>query len=209
MSTLLYIQSSPRKERSKSNAAADAFVKAYLKAHPGDKVSTLNLFEVDLPAFDLPAVQAKYAILHGQQPDTQVKGIWEGIERVINEFTSADKYVISVPMWNFGIPYRLKQYLDIIIQPDLTFSFSPETGYQGLVTGKPVFVAYARGGDYSGPGAEAADYQKRYLEFALGFIGFDPIQSVVIEPTLMAGPDTAQEKLNEAIKQAQEIAAGF
>ncbi|MBN1764055.1 MAG: NAD(P)H-dependent oxidoreductase [Sedimentisphaerales bacterium] len=209
MSRLLYIQSSPRKLRSKSNAAADAFVETYLESHPGDEVVTVNLFEAPLPAFDLPAVQAKYAILHGRQPEAKDKAVWGGIERIIKEFKSADKYVISVPMWNFGIPYRLKQYLDIIIQPGLTFSFSPDKGYQGLVTGKPVFVVYARGGDYSGPGAEGADFQKRYLEFALKFIGFDQIQSVVVEPTLMGGPEAAQEKLDGAIKEAQEIAAGF
>ena len=52
-------------------------------------------------------------------------------------------------MWNFSIPYRLKHYLDIIIQPTYTFSYTPETSYQGLVTGKPIFIAYARGGAIS------------------------------------------------------------
>lgn len=51
-------------------------------------------------------------------------------------------------MWNFGIPYRLKQYIDILVQPGYTFSYSPEQGYTGLVN-KPAAVVYARGGDYS------------------------------------------------------------
>ena len=51
-------------------------------------------------------------------------------------------------MWNFGIPYILKHYIDLIVQPGLTFSFSPSEGYKGLVTGKPVTVVYARGGAY-------------------------------------------------------------
>ena len=64
-------------------------------------------------------------------------------------------------MWNFGVPYKLKHYIDVITQPGLSFSFSPETGYTGLVTGKPAAVIYARGGEYSSSEAAARmDFQK-------------------------------------------------
>ena len=128
MSKLLYLQASPRVDRSHSRAVADAFVAAYAVAHPDDEIETVDLFTMDLPAFDGPAVQAKYAILHGETHSEEEAATWKAVERVIEQFTSADLYVIAVPMWNFGIPYRLKQYLDVIIQPGLTFSFSPETG---------------------------------------------------------------------------------
>jgi FMN-dependent NADH-azoreductase len=113
-------------------------------------------------------------------------------------------------MWNFGIPYRLKQYLDIIIQPTYTFSFSPQEGYKGLVTGKPVFIAYSRGGAYaSGSGGEAFDLQTKYLELALGFIGLKDIRTVIVEPTLMGGPEVAKAKREDAIAKARELAKGF
>ena len=60
--------------------------------------------------------------------------------KIAEHFKSADKYVFSLPMWNFGIPYKLKHFIDVLVQPGLTFSFSPETGYKGLVTGKPAVV---------------------------------------------------------------------
>ena len=41
----------------------------------------------------------------------------------------ADRVLISTPMWNFGIPYKLKQCFDLIIQPGLTFRFDPARGY--------------------------------------------------------------------------------
>ena len=28
--------------------------------------------------------------------------------RFADHFKSADKYIVSLPMWNFGIPYKLK-----------------------------------------------------------------------------------------------------
>ncbi len=109
MKKLLYLQASPRSERSHSRAVADAFVAAYREGNPEDSVVIVDLFKADLPAFDGMAVQAKYAILHGKEHSEQEAAAWVAVERVIKAFLSADKYVMAVPMWNFGIPYRLKQ----------------------------------------------------------------------------------------------------
>ena len=210
MSKVLYLQCSPRLERSHSIAVADAFVDEYRKANPADEVIVENIFAMNLPSFDSVEVNAKYTILHGQKHSADEKRAWKSVEAVISEFKSADKYVMAVPMWNFGIPYRLKQFFDIIIQPGYTFSFSPDKGYSGLVTGKPVFVAYARGGEYTaGTGREAFDLQKKYVEMALGFIGFTDIYSVIVEPTLQGGPDAAKVKRKEAIAKAKEIVKNF
>ncbi len=210
MKKLLYIKASPRGLRSHSLSVAEAFLESYQKDHPGDEIFTLDLFERDLPAFDGPAVQAKYTILHGAEQSQEELAAWKSVEVIIQEFKEADKYVLAVPMWNFGIPYRLKQYIDLLVQPTYTFSFSPEKGYTGLVTGKPLFVAYARGGEYAaGTEAGAYDFQKRYLETILGFIGFTDIRSVVVEPTLMGGPEVARKKQEAALLQAREMAGTF
>jgi FMN-dependent NADH-azoreductase len=209
MSRLLYIQASPRIERSYSIAVADAFVSAYKEANPKDEVIIMNLFKKDLPSFDGLAVQAKYAILHGLKHTPEELAAWKKVEELIAEFKSADRYVMAVPMWNFGIPYRLKQYLDIIVQPGYTFSFSSKEGYKGLVLGKPIFVSYSRGGAYEkGSPAEAFDLQTKYFQLALGFIGFTDIRTLIVEPTL-AGPEVAKHKREEAIAKAKEMAKTF
>ena len=96
MSKLLYIQASPRKTQSSSIAVADAFVDAYRQHQPGDDVVRLNLFERQMPTFDGNTLQAKYAILRGQNPSNEQKAEWRVIEEIIAEFTSADKYVFAV-----------------------------------------------------------------------------------------------------------------
>ena len=112
-------------------------------------------------------------------------------------------------MWNFGVPYKLKHYIDIITQPGLSFSFTPEDGYSGLVTGKPAAVIYARGGEYSSSEAAAGmDFQKRYLEMWLGFIGFTDITPILVEPTL-SDPSDAEKTLNQALEQAAAVACKF
>ncbi len=209
MARLLYIQASPRTERSHSRAVADAFVEAYAEAHPGDDVDRLDLFQADLVPFDGLTVQAKYTILHGQAHSDEEAAAWKAVEETIAQFTAADKYVLAVPMWNFGIPYRLKQYIDILVQPGYTFAVT-EQGYEGLLGGRPVFVAYARGGAYApGTGYESADMQKPYLELILGFMGLTDVKSVIVEPTLQEGPDVGRQKREAAIEEARGLAAGF
>jgi FMN-dependent NADH-azoreductase len=210
MSAILYLQASPRQRRSHAIAVADAFLESHRTLHPNDEVVTLNIFTTHLPPFDGFAVQAKYSILHGQEHSEEERVAWNVIEAVIEQFKSADKYVLAVPMWNFGIPYRLKQYIDIIVQPTYTFSFSPTAGYKGLLVGKRAFIAYARGGEYpAGTAADALDFQKKYLECVLGFMGITDVRSLVVEPTLGGGADAAIQKRDTAIAMAREMAKDF
>lgn len=207
MSKLLYIESSPRKARSKSINVSNAFLEAYKTANPSDEIVTLDLWTRQLPEFDGFTIDAKYQVLHGQDFDADQQKAWDDVVAVCDEFKSADKYVISVPMWNFGIPYKLKHYIDVIAQPGQTFSFDPATGYSGMVTGKPAAVIYARGGAYGGE-ASGMDHQKPYVEQILGFFGFSDIHPIVIEPTLAAPADVATTEAT-AIESAKRIAAGF
>jgi len=209
MAKILYIQASPRKQRSKSAQVAKAFLETYQQSHPDDIVKTFNLFEVDLPSFDGLKVQAKYTILHGKEYTQEERQAWDSVEKVIYHFLEADKYVFSIPMWNFSIPYRLKQYIDLLVQPGYTF-IADENGYNGLVKNKPVFVVYARGGAYpQGSETEAFDMQKKYMELFLGFIGFETIQTIVVEPTLQGEPDEIQEFIESAINRATELAVDY
>jgi len=209
MAKLLYIESSPRKVRAYSIKVAQRFLDSYKQANPTDTVETLDLWSTPLPAFDGATIDAKYRILHGENhTDSEVQA-WNGVVERFNHFNTASKYLFSLPMWNFGVPYKLKHYIDVITQPGLSFSFSPETGYSGLVTGKPAAVIYARGGEYTSSEAAARmDFQKPYLEMWLGFIGFTNIASIVVEPTL-SDPSEVEKTQNKALDQASAIAGKF
>lgn len=207
MARLLYVQASPRGPRSKAIQVADAFVETYKAKYPADTVEVFNVFRADLPAFDGDAVQGKYNIMHGKRHSVQEKIAWDGVLKVIDHFKSADKYIFAIPMWNFGIPYRLKQYIDVIVQPGQTFAVT-DKGYEGLVKGKPAMVVYARGGSYTGP-AESYDQQKRYIEQILGFIGFTAVQSILVEPTLHGTPEAIEAMVEDRKRQARKLAEAF
>ncbi len=206
MAKILHVQASPRGWQSASYRVAKAFVDEYGKAHPDTGVEMLPLFSMHIPEFMAPEAAAKYMVLEGVEPVDHAAKAWAAVIEVINKFKTGDLYVISSAMWNFSIPYRLKQYIDLIVQPGLTFSFTPGAGYKGLVTGRPAVLILARGGDYpqGGPGV-SFDMQRPYLEMILKFIGFTDIRSIIIEPTL-AGSDVMEQKVAQACEQARALA---
>lgn len=207
MKKLLHVECSPRKERSHSILVAKEFIKAYTAANPEDDVEVLDLWSMALPEFDGFSISAKYKVLHGLDLSDDEQAAWDEVKAVFARFNSADKYLFSVPMWNFSIPYKLKHLIDIITQPGLAFSFSPDKGYEGLVSGKPAMVIYASGGDYTGD-MKAYDQMKPYIEQWLGFIGFSDITSILVQPTM--GPEESTNEIHQkAIASAKELAAEF
>ena len=131
MAKLLHIQTSPRGSRSASQAVAEHFIDSYRNTHRGDTVETLNVWQAQFPELDGAIIDAKYAIAHGQPHSPEQVHAWKAVARVADHFKSADKYIVSLPMWNFGIPYKLKHYIDLLVQPGLTFGFTPGGRLQG------------------------------------------------------------------------------
>ena len=186
MARLLYVEGSPRKERSVSIQAAKAFLDAYKATHPNDTIDVLDVWREDIPVIDDNAFGAKYAGLAGQERTPAQEAAWNRLDSYAQRFRAADKILIGVPMWNFGIPYRLKQLVDAVSQKDFLFTFD-ERGLNGLLTKSKALVIYARGIGYDGDSgfpSSVWDHQKPYMEIWLKFIGVPVVHSFIIEKTL-------------------------
>jgi FMN-dependent NADH-azoreductase len=207
---VLYIEGSPRKHRSASIEVAHAALAAWKEANPSLSIDRLDVWSEVLPEFDGAAMEAKYAALAGTPLNEEQDLAWAAIRKLADRFHMADAIVIAAPMWNFGIPYRLKQLVDAVSHKDLLFSFD-ERGLNGLLGGKRALLICARGLDYTGNSvtpAESYDHQKPYLEAWLRFIGISEISAVIVEKTLLgAEPDTAARA--EAKQQAGKIARRY
>ena len=144
----------------------------------------MKLWEECLPDLDGAALAAKYAILAGQELSEREHSAWQSIRQLVARLDQADALVISTPMWNFGIPYRLKHWFDLVTQPGLSFSFDPKSGYAPLLRDRPVAVILASAGDYSqGPSWGRPDLASPYLQAALAFIGLRNSTIVRVGPT--------------------------
>jgi FMN-dependent NADH-azoreductase len=182
MRRLLHVSASPRGERSESLALARTFLDAFRETHPDVEVATWDLWDGTLPAFGAPAVAAKMAAFAGQEPGGPA---WAAAVDAFHRFAGADAYLFSVPMWNAGIPYVLKQLIDVISQPGLVFAFDPVAGYTGLLTGRRAAVVYTSAvyGEGRGP-AFGADFQRPFLDDWLRWAGIEPVAEVTFRPNL-------------------------
>lgn len=206
MTDLLYIEASPRKERSHSIAVARTFLEAFRAAHPEARLDTIDLWAERLPRLDGAAIEAKYAILSRRRHSEVERNAWGPVEATVSRFVSADRLLFSVPMWNFNVPYVLKHYIDIVTQPTLTFSVSPDGGYRGLVTGKRAVVIYASSGDYTpGSGNPRPDFQKPFFEAWLRFIGIEDVETITVQPTIGSADRLAASR-QAALARAVELA---
>jgi len=210
MAHVLHVQASPRGDESFSVRTASAFLEAYAKTHPGDTIETLDLAARPPIEFRGEAAGAKMQILGGQAPTADQAKAWARVTETIRHLKKADKLLVSSPMWNFALPYRLKHYIDVVVQPGETFRYTPEGKIQGLMAGRPCMLILARGGRYaSGTPAAAMDFQLPYLKAVLGFIGIEKVSVILVEPTASEGPDAAKKTLDAAIADARRRAADF
>jgi FMN-dependent NADH-azoreductase len=207
-SRLLHISASPRGAASESLSIAATFLETFSETHPDVTVETFNLWDGSLPSFGPDAAAAKMSVFAGAEPVGEQERAWAAAIETFRRFDSADRYLFSVPMWNAGIPYILKQFIDVVSQPGLVFGFDPETGYTGLLEGKKAAVVYTSA--VYGPGRPdsfGADFQRVYFDDWLRWAGITDISEVAFRPNLAtADADAGRQAAHAA---ARDLAKTF
>ncbi|RTL57956.1 MAG: FMN-dependent NADH-azoreductase [Rhodocyclaceae bacterium] len=205
MSKLLYVVGSPRGGESRSAVIADRYLAALRDRLPDLEVDVLDLWHEALPEFDGDKAAAKMTVIGGGNLAGRVRTAWEDITAVTSRFTAADHYLFTVPMWNGGIPYRLKLYIDLLMQPGILFGFNPQDGYTGLLKGKSAAAVYTSGVYQPGmPPAFGADFHASYMDYWLRAIGIEQIETLRYQPTLRS---TEPEAVLSAALSAADAAA--
>lgn len=214
---LLFIEASPRKENSSSSRVANAFVEAYQQANPDHEVEHLPLFDIELPSFTAEGANQKMAQIVdmiSRGSGIEATGEWAGVVTEIERLRSADKVIVSTPIWNFSIPYRLKHYFDIVCQPGLSFYVNEQGQYIGTITDKPIQFVLSSGSPYEvrfplESDGTKTDFARPYLEHIARFIGFDDIRFIKIEPTGILPPDQLATLLGTKCEEAAIAAQSF
>lgn len=187
MTTLLHISASPRGEASESLQIARVFIESYREAHPGADVESWDLWDGSLPEFGPAAAAAKMTVFGGGVPHGVQATAWQDALDTFDRFDRADRLLFSVPMWNGGIPYVLKQFVDVISQPGAVFAVDPDTGYTPLLSGrgKKAVVVYTSAvwGPQLGP-EFGRDFQSTYFTDWLHWTGIDDVAEIRFHPTL-------------------------
>lgn len=197
---ILQINASARSAGSNSTRVADSITARLQAANPGALVEVLDLAANPHPVLDEPALGALFTPAEQRTPEQAARVALD--DALIAQVQSADAIVLGVPMYNFGVPVQLKAWIDAIARAGVTFRYS-EKGAEGLITGKKVYVALARGGLYRNT---PADSQVPYLKSVLAFLGMTDVEFFYAEGLAM-GPDAAAKGFAEAQAQIDAIAA--
>jgi len=201
MSKVLYIKANPKKdEDSRTFQVSDAFVKSYKDKHPNDEVVTLDLYEEGIDFLRQEDIDSMFGPKTSESRN-------HPILKYAYQFVEADKYIISAPFWNLGLPAILKAYIDYISISGITFKYT-ESGPVGMCTGKKALHFVSRGGHYLEGPATGFEMGDRYLRVLFGFLGIVDFETIAIEGVDMIGVDVDQI-INRAKKRSNAILEDF
>lgn len=194
MKNILHIISSPNGNKSFSNQLGNAVIGKILQAHPGSTVQVRDLTKYPFPHLEEATLAAfgKKTEDGSQDDDAAAHS-----DQAIAELEQADILVISVPLWNFGIPSVLKAWVDHIVRAGKTFRYT-EKGPVGLVLGKTVYIALASGGIYSSGPLQGYDFASTYLKAVFSFLGMTEVR--IFRAEGVAYPGQAELALQKGIE---------
>ncbi|HSQ99265.1 MAG TPA: NAD(P)H-dependent oxidoreductase [Sphingomicrobium sp.] len=203
---LLHIIASPRGERSRSRSVADHFVR-----HLGDaEVEELDLWAEDLPDLDGAMLESRYRLIAGEPVEVGFERRWDELRSRVDHLLSFDAWLFSTPMWNFGLPYRLKHYLDLVIQPTMAFTNDESGAITAHGADKIAILVGAGALDIRPDSALAAlDFSLSHLAQCLRvYFGVEEVHEVRAVPTF--GDDrTVEEAMTSARLHAHAIAVSL
>jgi FMN-dependent NADH-azoreductase len=178
---ILHITSSIRGDASESTRVTQQIVDKLVAANPSATIVRRDLGAAPVPLLDGAALGALFT--PGEQRTAAQLARVEQDDALILETQAADVIVLGAPMYNFSMPVQLKSWFDAIARAGVTFRYT-ETGPEGLLKNKKVYVAAARGGVYE----EAQDPQVPQMRALLGFLGLVD-QTYIYSSGMAMGPD--------------------
>lgn len=162
--TVLHINSSARLEHSNTRIIGQYLVEAL-----GEPVVSRDLTQQVLPPIsgeDLIGVQSSAQNLRASLQSQLTLS-----EHLIAELKASDTLVLGAPMYNFGIPAALKQWIDAVCRAGVSFKYT-EQGPVGLLDIKRAFIITATGGT---PVGSKMDFSSPYLEHICRFLGVSEV----------------------------------
>ena len=196
---ILQVNSSARLDSSFSTRLANGLVARLRTEHPAASLTVRDLARTPHPALDESALQALFTPVEQRTPEHHARVAQD--DALIAELQAADVVVLGVPMYNFGVPSQLKNWIDAVSRAGVTFRYTAN-GPEGLLKGKTVYVALTRGGKYRNT---PADTMVPYLKMVLSFLGMTDVHFVYAEGLAMGAAAeesaiaSAYEQIDDAI----------
>ena len=194
---ILQINSSARRDGSHSTRLANRVVQRLRDVDPDATLTVRDFNDAPHPVLDEATLGALFAPPEQRTPAQAARVAQD--DALIAEVRAADVIVIGVPMYNFGVPAALKNWIDAISRAGVTFRYTA-SGPEGLLKGKKVYVTLTRGGRYRNT---PSDTQVPYLRTVFAVLGLTDVHFVYAEG-LALGPDAEQSAIASAYEAIDE-----
>ncbi|KAF0697670.1 Aste57867_11641 [Aphanomyces stellatus] len=154
-----------------------------------------DLWAPTLPKFDKVTMASSYRLLQGEgRPEDSVRVA--PIRAMAQELLEADCVVISTPVWNHSVPYVVKQYMDCVVQPELTFSKATQ---EPFVQGKSFVLVTSAGGEI-----REEDTTFALVKSVFSSIGFNHGHVITLQG--LKDPVKREAQTDAALFEAERIA---
>ncbi|PFW51721.1 FMN-dependent NADH-azoreductase [Priestia megaterium] len=182
------------------------FLTTYKELIPNSEtIEQINLYSDVVPMIDKTVLSAWEKQRNEQELTSQEKEVTDRMSEVLQQFKRADTYVIVLPLHNFNIPSKLKDYIDNIMIARETFKYT-ETGSVGLLKdGRRMLVIQASGSIYTNHDwYTEVEYSHKYLKSMFNFLGIEDYQIIRAQGTALL---ESNEVLENAYKEVEEAAS--
>jgi FMN-dependent NADH-azoreductase len=203
MKKVLVLNSSARKQNSKSRKLTEVFTDHWKSIHNNALINYRDLSESHVPHINENWIAAAFKPenLRSLQEIEALKTS----DEYIAELREADVIVIGAPMYNWSIPSTLKAYIDQVLRVNETWKLNPENmqnPYIGLLQNKTVFLLLSRGaqGYEKGEYNEHMNFQSNYLKTVFNIIGITNIHTVAVN-----GESFDPEKYQQSIDDSHQM----
>ncbi|TCM89115.1 FMN-dependent NADH-azoreductase [Paenibacillus sp. BK033] len=181
------------------------FIENYRKLNPNESIEQIDLYSEEIPEINSAVLSAWGKMASGGELTDEEKRVTGRMNEILQQFKSAKKYVIIMPLHNFNIPSRLKDYMDNVMIARETFKYTENGGVGLLTDGRSLLVIQGSGGIYTNNDWYTDnEFSHKYIKSMFSFLGIEDYQIIRAQGTNVL--DKA-EVLDKAKKEAQEAAA--
>lgn len=201
---LLEVQASVRREGSVSRQLSAEFIEAWRENNPRSNVVLRDVGTAPPAHPDALWTLANYTD-PSHRTAAMIKHLAESDE-LINDFTTAERIILAVPMYNFTVPSGFKSYIDNIVRVGKTFDFDAATfTFRGLAGGKKVLMISPSAADYA-PESEmgAMDFCEPYVKTIMNYVGITDFICVKVPNQFRA--DMRENEIEAARRKLLQIA---
>jgi FMN-dependent NADH-azoreductase len=185
---LFRLDASIKIDGSISREVADTAEKAWRAVHPEGEIIRRDVGQQPLSLSAWPAAHAAKSLPPADRTPEQAEATALAAT-LADELLAADAYLFAVPLYNFGVPAHVKNWIDLVAA-DPRFPSGAKT-----LDGRPAVLVMVRGGGY-GPGSprEGWDHATAYLRRILADVWGLDLHVTEAELTL-AGVNPAMASL--------------